>query len=138
MADSLINVLFDPASLATITHLGEFGKFLDPEIAQAMQQIGSLLEATAVANTWTAFANPTGELANSIAAIVKGPLEVDLSVGVPYAWRMEEGFKGTDSLGRVYDEEGKPYAMPALLSNEANILQIIGAAAAEAFVLMGR
>jgi len=137
MADGLINVAFDAASLGIIDHLGQFGTFLEPEIASAMTKIGDLLVAAAEANTWTAFQNPTGHLASQIAAQLQGPLEVIITVDVPYAWRLEEGFHGADSLGRVYDEVAEPYAMPALMANEDEIMVIVGLATAEAFASMG-
>ncbi len=38
------------------------------------------------------------------------------SGAVPYAARQEFGFSGADSLGRVYNDPGRPYLRPALRS----------------------
>src|SRR5581483_5743322 len=111
--------------------------FLEPEMSSAMDQVGKLLVQSAVANTSQVFANPTGELADAIGYALNGPTEVIITVDVPYAWRMEEGFHGADSSGRVYDEAGKPYAMPALEQNVDQITQIMNNAAADAIAAMG-
>jgi hypothetical protein len=137
MADGLINVAFDAASLGIIDHLGQFGTFLEPQMSAAMSKIGDLLVTATEANTWTAFQHPTGNLASHIAAQLQGPLEVIITVDVPYAWRLEAGFVGTDSLGRNYNEAAEPYAMPALVASEDEILVIVGLAAAETFALIG-
>lgn len=138
MADGLISVAFDVASLGIIEHMGQFGALLEPQMAAAMTKAGDVLVAATEANTWTAFANPTGKLASAISAQLAGPMEVIVSVDVPYAWRMEEGFHGADSLGRVYDEAGKPYARPALEQTTDEILVIVGLATAETFALLGK
>lgn len=137
MAGPLISAGFDPASLGAIANLTQFSRFLDPEMSSALDEVGKLLVQSAVANTWEVFANPTGKLADAISYALNGPMEVIITVDVPYAWRMEEGFHGADSLGRIYDEEGKPYAMPALVANEDQITQIMSNAAADAIAAMG-
>ncbi len=135
--EPLINVAFDPASLGAIVKLAQFGAFLDLEMSVAMPQIGDIIVQAAVANTWTAFTNPTGQLASTIMTILDGPMAVQVGVGAPYGRRMEDGFVGTDSLGRTYDEAGKPYLVLALEQNTDQILQRMGLAAAEAFAKMG-
>ncbi len=47
--------------------------------------------------------------------ITSGPSVFAARVGptIIYARRIELGFKGTDSLGRLYDQAPKPYAKPA-------------------------
>lgn len=42
---------------------------------------------------------------------------------VEYARRIELGFVGTDSLGRRYNQSGKPYLAPAARMEETNILK---------------
>lgn len=124
MADPLVNVAFDPKTLAIAENFMHFSSFLDVEMAIAMQKIAVMLQDTAVANTWSAFTAPTGNLANSILGVVAGPYEADLTVGVPYGPRLEWGYQGTDSLGRTYNNAPEPYAMPAIISNEAAIMQL--------------
>ena len=43
---------------------------------------------------------------------------------VIYARRVELGFHGADSLGRVYDQDGRPYWGPAVNSSHDDILAI--------------
>jgi len=45
---------------------------------------------------------------------------------------MEAGFHGADSLGRIYDEEGKPYAQPALDDTADQIAAVMNLAVASA------
>jgi hypothetical protein len=137
MSDPLVNVMFDAASLAMGKNLQNFAPILDPEMNVAMQEIALLLKDTAVANTWTAFTSPSGQLASSIEGVVVSPYEADLQVGVPYAARLEFGFNAVDSLGRSYNNAAEPYAMPALISNEDKIMQLVGLAMAEAFAKAG-
>lgn len=118
MADSFV-LGFDPVSLATIAKLATFEGMLDPRIQGALDQSGQLIAQTAQANTWQVFANPTGELADSITVLVAGLEEVDVVVGVPYGRRREMGFEGMyDSLGRgPFHDPAKPYLMPAVESD---------------------
>jgi hypothetical protein len=137
MADPLLNIAYDAASLGTIARFSHFQSILESEMSGTMTQVGALVVQSAVANTWAVFQNPTGNLADHIAAQLSGPMEVVITVGVPYAWRLEAGFVGADSLGRVYHQAPEPYAMPALVSNEDQIVAMLGNAAAEAFVKIG-
>jgi phage gpG-like protein len=43
-------------------------------------------------------------------------LFVDVGSNVVYAKRIEEGFHGTDSLGRRYDQPAYPFLRPALIA----------------------
>jgi hypothetical protein len=67
----------------------------------------------------------TGALAKSIR--IEGPTRTGLTsymavIGpsVPYGRRVEWGFKGPDSLGRMYNQRPRPYFVPA--GNEARAL----------------
>lgn len=137
MPDSFLTVGFDASAFATITNMEHFSLYLDPRIEEAMQQIGDLLVSATVDNTWNVFDHPTGKLASTVMALLSTPMEVLIQVPVPYAWRMEEGFVGTDSLGRVYNQQGKPYARPALTENEDTIIALMEQASQDAFVAMG-
>lgn len=121
MAAPLLNIAFDPASLSTISHLSNFGSILSQEITPELEAIGEMIAEAMTTNTWQVFAEPTGQLADAITPVLTSPLELIIQVNVPYAWRMEEGFFGADSLGRVYSQQGKPYALPALVDNEDQI-----------------
>lgn len=133
MADPLVSVAFDPKTLMIAENFLHFASFLDVEMAVAMQEIATLLQNTAIDNTWSAFKNPTGELASNVVGVVVGPYEADLQVNAPQAWRLEAGFVGADSLGRVYNNAPEPYAMPAVVSNEDAIIQLTEEAMFSAF-----
>lgn len=47
------------------------------------------------------------------------------SSGVPYAWRVEFGFSGADSLGRVYNQAAKPAFRPAIDEHQAEIVSAV-------------
>lgn len=113
------SVSFDPESLEKLVKLEGFAALLTPEIQTVLTEAGEMLVTTARANTWSAFASPTGELADSIYFYVVSPTEVDLAVGVPYGRRRELGFSGmTDSLGRYFpNDPAKPYLAPAVESD---------------------
>lgn len=131
-----INVSFDSISNAEILRLANLAVTLAPSLDSALFKIGDLVTKDMIANTWVEFENPTGQLADSIIYFVTGPEEITVVVQEPYAWRMEAGFVGTDSLGRVYDEAGKPYAWPAVFDNEDQILQLMSQAAGETLAFM--
>ncbi len=130
---------FDSRSLAEIAQFYSFSVFLGEEMATAMSSAGDLVTASAIANTWTVFAHPTGKLASSIAPVLDSPFEVQIGTGVPYARRREFGFSGmTDSLGRYYPyDPAKPYMAPALASNEQAVMTLIEEAAARAWERIG-
>ncbi|MBA7558320.1 hypothetical protein ES705_51119 [subsurface metagenome] len=69
---------------------------------------------------------------------VKSPAEADDGVGQPtkeltgvvgsnvvYARRLELGFVGADSLGRIYNQLPRPYLRPALHKNEKKIAKLL-------------
>jgi len=132
MSESMLTIAWDPSSLGWISHLPSFQPVLSSYISQELLEIGDMLQVAMDAKTWEVFANPEGTLADSIKPFLEGPLTLIIDVEVPYAWRMEMGFFGKDSLGRLYAEEGKPYAEPSLQDNETMILQMLNLAAAEA------
>ena len=51
---------------------------------------------------------------------------IDIGTDVDYARRVEYGFVGPDSLGRVYNQRAQPYLRPALDENEDAIVKEIG------------
>lgn len=84
------------------------------------------------------YANPkpdnelTGTLRRSIHIEVEttapGRAEATIGTDLVYAARVEFGFEGADSLGRVYHQPPKPYLRPALDENEPAIQREIGEA----------
>lgn len=138
----LIDIAYDTASLNAIANFSNFSNFLAPEMSAAMEQIGELLVQAVQANTWTAFKNPTGELADTVTAQLAGPMEVIIGVGAPQARRLEYGFgpggsPQADSLGRIYHNPPEPYAQPVLLASEDQIAQMMDDALSAAFIAMG-
>lgn len=43
----------------------------------------------------------------------------------PYAWRIERGFHGFDSLGRFYNQAPRPYLFPAYQMHQPGIVASI-------------
>ena len=66
----------------------------------------------------------TGRLRNSIHSAVND-MTVDLYATEPYAARIEYGFHGADSRGRVYHQAGRPYLVPALEREKAQLIERI-------------
>lgn len=122
------SAMLDTNSLAELVRMQGFAALLNPEITAALAESGKLLVQAAQDNTWTAFQNPTGELADSITFYVDSPEEVSVNVGVPYGHRREMGFSGADALGRVYNDPAEPYLIPALDANEGTIADLMAAA----------
>ena len=137
MASNFFTMSFDTASLASIAQMYGFPSYLSSEVATALQQAGDLLTQTAQDNTWSAFQNPTGALADSIQPTMQSPYEVIIGVGVPYGHRLEAGFFGTDSLGRVYNQAAEPYLQPALDADQDQVLALVEAAAMQAWMRIG-
>jgi len=133
MAEGLVTVAFDQSSIAAIERLVGAKVALDAEMAVALDKIGTLLIEASVTNTWTAFQHPTGALASSIGWVQASPLEGIVVVGVPYAWRLEAGYHGTDSIGRAYNNEAEPYVEPAMEENQDQIMMIMHDAVGNAF-----
>lgn len=127
MALSDWSIGFDPQSLQELVRLQGFSALLNPEITAALTKAGQVLVGAAQANTWQVFANPTGQLADSIYFYVVSPMEVAVAVGVPYGRRREYGFSGmTDSLGRFYaNDPARPYLTPAVDDNQAQITALM-------------
>jgi hypothetical protein len=121
------NISMDPGSLSALTQLQGFAGLLNPAVVEGLRQSGVLLVNAAQANTWNVFANPTGDLADSIYFYVISPTEVAVAVGVPYGRRRENGYSGfTDALGRYYpNDPAKPYLTPAVDDNTQEIQEIM-------------
>ena len=71
----------------------------------------------------------TGVLVNSISTWVDSQnaeqITMGIGSGVVYAARLEFGFMETDSLGRNYNQQPRPYMRPAVDNNEDRIMQAI-------------
>jgi len=134
----LLDIQFDPSSMASIARLLSFDLMLEEEMAPSMEEAGQIVTEAAQANTWTAFQNPIGKLAGSIEPVMVSPMEVGISVGVPYGFRREHGFVGmTDSLGRVGTDPAEPYAGPALDANADKVMELMDLAIERTWIRVG-
>ena len=102
-----------------------------PKLAKAVGAAGLVGETKAKAN---ASGRPgpraiTGRLRGSINSqlVVSNPLTPKAVVGsnVEYARRIEKGFVGQDSKGRVYDQPAYPYLLPALEDAENGLVEAL-------------
>lgn len=55
-------------------------------------------------------------------------ITVKIGTDVEYARRIELGFVGADSLGRMFDQAGKPYMQPALDESRHQMTNKVGQA----------
>ena len=71
----------------------------------------------------------TGVLVNSISTWVDSQssdsITMGIGSGIIYAARLEFGFMETDSAGRTYNQQPRPYMRPAVDNNVAKIEQAI-------------
>jgi hypothetical protein len=125
ISEALISTLFDSESIEAIHKLLSFDSQMRSQLDAALKDIGELVVQTAVSNTWTAFKNPTGELASTIQYLISGTMELVVGSNSPYSRRLEEGFTGTDILGRSYNQPAEPYLLPAVISNEDKIAELL-------------
>lgn len=116
MAQDDIEIDIDLDGLeSAIARLGE-------EEKEKRQRVGHALEASAIKIRDDAKENApvdTANLRNSIsqrATEDSGPGR-EVYTGLEYAARQEFGFRGTDSLGRTYDQKGSHYMKRAFESN---------------------
>ena len=58
----------------------------------------------------------------------RGGVAVLIGTNVPYAARLEFGFVGADSLGRIYNQAARPYLRPAMDNNREAVVQEVGRA----------
>lgn len=77
----------------------------------------------------------TGDYRRSITRsgvyVVAGAIGVEVSTNRPQAWRLEKGFTGTDSAGRVYDQPPYEHFSPAFHETEHEYLAGLAAKLAE-------
>lgn len=72
----------------------------------------------------------TARLFNSITdEVIRTEDQVIGAVGtnVEYGRRLELGFTGTDSAGRIVDQEPRPYLRPGLSMSQGKVAKILGA-----------
>lgn len=129
---------FDTHSLSEIANFVSFPVYLAQETQDALSQGGDLLVADAVANTWSSFKNPTGQLASSIGKVLVSPYELQIGASVPWAHRREFSFKGPDSLGRLFPNDPAAfYFTNALQADQQAVLALVEAGAMKAYQRIG-
>jgi hypothetical protein len=105
----------DPKSL--IQRLRRFITRSDKDLKDTTRQHANLLLELITSNIMTAGIYETGAYLNSWFVSSDGG-SWTVATDHPAALRHEFGFVGTDSLGRHYDEPGRPHIIPALLTLE--------------------
>jgi hypothetical protein len=128
---------FDQKSLSEIAAFAGFPVLLSNEVQNAMSQGGDLILASAQQNATAYFANPTGQLASSLSKLSLSPYEIIISSDSPYAHRRDQGFSGTDSMGRTYNDPPYLFMTNALSENEQAVLQIIDNGVSTALTRLG-
>ena len=130
---------FSPQSLKEISQFYGFNIMTSPEFQSALHAGAEQIVAAAQANAQSVFANPNGNLADSISAQPESMYEIQITVGVAYGRRREYGFSGmTDSLGRHFlHDPAKPYLKPALDSSQQEVLSALDAGAEAALNRLG-
>ncbi len=94
---------FDDQALKEIAAFAGFAALLAPEVQEAEQELGQLIIAKTHDNGLARFAqNSPGGLAESFSMTGMSPYEIEVGSDKPYAHRLDAGFDGADSLGRVY------------------------------------
>jgi hypothetical protein len=135
MADDMFSMSFDPQSLSEIAQFYGFKTYLSEEVQAALQQGGSTLVASIQgAMHWQ---NPTGALSDSIAVVSESQMEIVVGSDLPYAHRRDQGFSGTDSLGRQYNDSGAFFMQQGIDASQSAILASVEAGAQQALNRLG-
>ena len=112
------NAEFDAALLAMVARV-------EAEAVRCARDAALMIEAAAKRNAPV----QTGTLRRSVSAFPGGGHIGDIGYSVAptvvYARRIELGFVGPDSLGRVYNQQGKPYLKPAVHQSLPGIAAMI-------------
>lgn len=117
----MLGIAFDSISAARVERLAGFGAAYIISVDGAVAASAQLVDDNEYNMIHSVFSGGTGQLAESV---MLSPTAIGLTIGgtairdvetdEPYAWRMERGFFGTDSLGRRYSDMPHPYAQPAI------------------------
>lgn len=111
----MLSMAFDADSMKQLVQFYGFPVILSQEVQQAEAQIGASLIQKIQANAQARFkTNSPGGLAESFYFVSDSAFEKEVRTDKPYSWRMDQGFHGADSLGRVYDQDGTLFASDAL------------------------
>lgn len=108
----MIDISFAPSPLVVAGKLAEFEAVLVGFLVESGQEAGQIVINGAKANMH--FKHSTGEFEDSLYVVQSGPFSTSIQSDLPYGNRLEWGFYGPDSLGRVYHQEGLHFMMITL------------------------
>ena len=92
--------------MKSITALAGFPILLSEEVQVAEHKLADLIIQKTHDNGMARFAqNSPGGLAESFQQVQGSGMEVEVGTDKPYGRRLNEGFDGADSLGRVYHNQ---------------------------------
>lgn len=107
-----MDIAFDPNPLVIAGKLAEFEAALLPLLAEAGRKSGTNFSQVSINNMH--FQHSTGQFEGSLQVVQDGPFDTNIGSDLPYGRRLEWGFYGADSLGRVYHQEGLHFMMMTL------------------------
>lgn len=99
----LFSMAFDSQSMKEIAAFAGFGILLTEEVQVAEHKLADLIIQKTHDNGLARFAtNSPGGLAESFYQVQGSGMEVEAGTDKLYGHRLDQGFDGADSLGRVY------------------------------------
>jgi hypothetical protein len=121
--------MFEPRALRDIARLEGWQPAFARRLAKVMPaNAQAIIDEIPNVTNWQ---NGTGTLDSSFYVMESSPYNAVFGSDLSYAHRQNDGFKGTDSIGRVYDQEGAHYIEKAIDKAEPRVEeQTYGAAQA--------
>src|SRR5947199_8904122 len=102
----MFSVSYSPESMKQIAAFAGFPILLSDEVQQAEKELGALIVTKTHNNALARFAqNSPGGLGESFVVIPESMFEVEVGTDKPYGRRLNQGFDGVDSIGRVYHNQ---------------------------------
>lgn len=126
MADDMTVTILGLSKLDAKLHAIN-GALAGPAISAGLMAAAKVIETAAKQNAPVL----TGNLRRSIHSEQLNALEAAVGTDVVYARRIEYGFNGADSLGRVYHQTPQPYMRPAFDENKDHASEVARAAIAD-------
>ncbi|MBO0796939.1 MAG: hypothetical protein J2P36_39165 [Ktedonobacteraceae bacterium] len=106
MADDAFRAGFFPEGVRAIAALGNQALLASRLSSASRQGAEKIIKKIPTVTSWK---NGTGRLDSSFYVASSTPFEAAFQSDEPYAHRRDQGFSGTDSLGRTYNDEGAFY-----------------------------
>lgn len=95
------------------TDLETWGRQFGDRAVSVTRHYAALIKADVIARARTAFEVSDYNI-HYVTTIGKGWVRADIGTDEPQGYRLEFGFVGTDSKGRVYHQRPRPHFGPAL------------------------